>query len=123
MPQTREMVARYEEEARQQHEAAQRLEQQRREAEQRRIAGARVASNPSKGSSRPTRAAAMAKKPSKASVADVDVEMSSEVGSADTARTVHTSKVKVKEEMPDSDNPPEGAIEVRRIVLYCCSIR
>jgi len=49
--------------------------------------------------------------------------MPSEVGLADTARTVHTSKVKAKEEMPDSDNPPEGAIEVCRIVLYCCSIR
>ena len=56
----------------------------------------------------------MAKKTSKASITDVDVEMSSEVGSADTARTVRTSKVKAKEEMPDSDNPPEGAVEVRR---------
>ena len=65
----------------------------------------------------------MAKKTSKASITDVDVEMSSEVGSADMARTVRTLKVKAKEEMPDSDNPPEGAIEVCRIVLYCCSIR
>ena len=112
MPRTRETVAQQIEERRVQREAAIRQEQQRqREAEQRWIAGLRVSSNPT-GSSKSSHGANVGRKASKTSVADVDVEMASEVGSTGTARTGRGAKA--KSEMPDSENPPAEAVEVRR---------
>jgi hypothetical protein len=69
----------------------------------------RVASSSSRG-------AVVAKKPSQTSVAGVNVEMASEVGSSGTARTGRGAKSKVKSTMPDSDNPPAGAVEVCRSI-------
>jgi len=113
MPRTRETVALQIEERRVQREAAIRQEQQRqREAEQRRIAGLRVPSNPTGGSSKSSRGANVGRKASKTSVADVDVEMASDVGSTGTARTGRGAKA--KSEMPDSENPLAEAVEVRR---------
>jgi hypothetical protein len=105
MPRTQEVVTRCQLQL--QREAAARQEQQRRKAEQRQLASLRVPSNPSRG-------AVVAKKASQTSVAGVDVEMASEVGSSGTARTGRGAKSKGKSSMPDSDNPPEGAVEVRR---------
>ncbi len=113
MPRTRETVALQIEERRVQREAAIRQEQQRqREAEQRRIAGLRVPSNPTGGSSKSSRGGNVGRKASKTSVADVDVEMASDVGSMGTARTGRGAKAKL--EMPDSENPPAEVVEVRR---------
>jgi hypothetical protein len=105
MPRTQEAVTRRQLQL--QRKAAARQEQQRREAEQRRLASLRVPSNPSRG-------AVVAKKALQTSVAGVDVEMVSEVGSSGTARTGRGAKSKGKPSMLDSDNPPEGAVEVRR---------
>jgi hypothetical protein len=121
MPQTQEAVT--EHNLRLQREVKAPQEQQRREAEQRRLASLRVPSNSSGGSSKPARAAVVSKKVSQTSVAGVDVEMASEVGSSGTAQTRHGVKSKVKSEMPDSDNLPEGAIEVRRNILNSQLIR
>jgi hypothetical protein len=63
-----------------------------------------------------SRGAVVVKKVSQTSVAGVDVEMVSEVGSSGTARTGRGAKSKAKSTMPDSDNSPVGAVEVRRSI-------
>jgi len=107
MPRTQEVAT--ERDRRLQREEEARQEQQRREAEQRRLASLRIASSSSRG-------AVVARKPSQTSVAGVDVEMASDVGSSGTARTGRGAKSKAKSTMPDSDNPPVGAVEVRRSI-------
>jgi hypothetical protein len=100
MPRTQEAAA--ERDRRLQREEEARQERQRRKAEQRRLASLRIASSSSRG-------AVVAKKPSQTSIAGVDVEMVSEVGSSGTVRTGRGAK----STMPDSDNLPVGAVEVR----------
>jgi hypothetical protein len=108
MPRTQEAVA--ERDRRLQCEEEAQQEQQRREAEQRRLASLRIPSNSSRG-------AVLAKKASQTSVAGVDVEMASEVGLSGTARTGRGAK----STMPDSDNPPVGAVKVRRSIYNSIS--
>jgi hypothetical protein len=114
MPRTQETVT--QRQIQLQREAAARQEQQQRKADQRRLASLQVPSNPSRG-------AVVAKKASQTSVAGVNVEMVSEVGSSGMAQTGRGAKLKGKPSMPDSDNPPEGAVKVRRsfypLLLTC----
>jgi hypothetical protein len=70
----------------------------------------RISSNSSRG-------AVVAKKASQTSVAGVNVEMVSEVGSSGTVHTGRGAKSKAKSVMPDSDNLPKEVIEVHRSII------